>query len=68
MAGLVLAMQAGANLLGQITGGRLFDRFGGKPIIVGGLLSAVAMLTVIGLVRSGPSTWRPWPSSGSVTG
>ena len=54
VAGLVLAMQAGANLLGQIAGGRLFDRFGGKPIIVGGLFSAVAMLAVIGLIRVWP--------------
>ncbi len=54
VAGLVLAMQAGSNLLGQIAGGRLFDRLGGKPVIVGGLLTACTMLTIIGLVHVWP--------------
>lgn len=51
MAGLVLMIQAGASLLGQLAGGRLFDRIGGKPIMLGGLLAAGTLLAVIGLNR-----------------
>jgi len=54
VAGLVLMLQAGSTLAGQLVGGRLFDLFGGKPVIIGGLVSAAAMLAVIGLVRIWP--------------
>lgn len=54
IAGLVLMLQAGASLAGQLVGGALFDRFGGKVVMLAGLFLAASMLTVIGLVRVWP--------------
>lgn len=54
IAGLVLMLQAGAGLVGQLAGGALFDRFGGKAVMIAGLFSAAGMLVVIGLVRVWP--------------
>ncbi len=54
IAGLVLMLQAGASLAGQLVGGALFDRLGGKVVMLAGLFLAASMLTVIGLVRIWP--------------
>ncbi|MGE5577528.1 MAG: MDR family MFS transporter, partial [Syntrophothermus sp.] len=54
VAGLVLMLQAGAGIAGQLAGGALFDKFGGKVVMVTGLFLAAGMLTVIGLVRVWP--------------
>ncbi len=50
-AGFVLMLQAGANLVGQTVGGTLFDRFGGKRVLMGGLLASAAIVTVIAFFR-----------------
>ena len=54
VAGLVLMLSAGAGLVGQLVGGTLFDRFGGKAVMLGGLFSVACMLVIIGLVRVWP--------------
>ncbi|MBE3574695.1 MAG: MFS transporter [Firmicutes bacterium] len=54
LAGLALMLQAGLSVVGQIAGGILHDRFGGKGVILAGLGLSASMLTVIGLVRIWP--------------
>ncbi len=47
-AGLVIALQSGANMAGQLVSGFLADRFGPKKIMVAGLLLAGATVSTIG--------------------
>jgi MFS family permease len=49
-AGLVLFCQSTASIIGQFTGGVLYDRFGAKRLIVGSLfLGSVAQISLIGI-------------------
>jgi MFS family permease len=51
-AGIVLMLMNGAGILGNLAGGALFDRIGGKPVIIIGLLGAAASVTSMGLTKS----------------
>lgn len=54
MAGFVSLLQSGANLIGQMVGGHLFDRLGGKPVLIGGLWASAAIVTTIGVYQAWP--------------
>lgn len=54
LAGFISLLQSGANLIGQLVGGHLFDRWGGKPVLLGGLLASAAIVTTIGIYQSWP--------------
>lgn len=54
VAGLVLTLYSAASFLGQLTGGALYDRIGGRPVITSGLLLAGAAIALPGLIPSWP--------------
>lgn len=54
VAGMVLTFYAAASFLGQLTGGTLFDRVGGRPVIAIGLLLSAGAIAVPGLFQSWP--------------
>lgn len=54
VAGLVLMLSSGSSLAGQLAGGAAFDRWGGRRVLMAGLATIAAMLTVIALVRIWP--------------
>jgi len=54
VAGIVLLLQSAGGILGALAGGVLFDRFGGRPVIVLGLVSASAVIALPGLYASWP--------------
>ncbi|MBT2656998.1 MFS transporter [Bacillus sp. ISL-18] len=54
VAGIVLMLNSGANVIGNLYGGHLFDKIGGfKSIILGILISLAALV--------GLSIWHNWP-------
>lgn len=53
-AGVVLMLMNGAGVLGNLVGGALFDRIGGKLVIVTGLLSSASIVMVLGFTHSWP--------------
>lgn len=53
-AGVVLMLMNGAGVLGNLVGGALFDRIGGKPVIVTGLLSSAGFVISLGFTHSWP--------------
>ncbi|ULT56018.1 MFS transporter [Neobacillus drentensis] len=54
VAGIVLMLNSGANVIGNLYGGHLFDKIGGyKSIILGIMISLVALV--------GLSIWHNWP-------
>ncbi|MHB8928161.1 MAG: MFS transporter [Bacillota bacterium] len=54
VAGVVLMFFSGASFLGQLVGGTLFDRAGGRLVIEVGLFLGAAAIAVPGLVQSWP--------------
>ncbi len=54
MAGFISLLQSGSNLIGQVVGGHLFDRFGGRRVLLGGLWTSAALVTLIGINQ----TWH----------
>lgn len=54
MAGLVLLLNQGAALLGNLLGGAMFDRLGGRKTVSSGIVLAIIAVTVMGLLRSFP--------------
>ena len=54
VAGIVLMLNSGANVIGNLYGGHLFDKMGGyKSIILGIVISLFALI--------GLSIWHSWP-------
>ncbi|MGG1398611.1 MFS transporter [Bacillus salipaludis] len=54
MAGLVLLLNSGASVIGNLMGGSFFDKFGGfKSILIGIFISLFAV--------AGLSIWHDWP-------
>lgn len=51
-AGAVLMIMNGAGVLGNLIGGALFDRIGGKPVILVGILGAAISVTAMGFTHS----------------
>ncbi|MFF2449232.1 MDR family MFS transporter [Neobacillus sp. NPDC058068] len=54
VAGIVLMLNSGANVIGNLYGGFLFDKIGGYKSIILGI--AISLLSLIGL-----SIWHDWP-------
>ncbi|MEW6047560.1 MAG: MFS transporter [Bacillota bacterium] len=54
VAGLVLMLNSGAALAGQLVGGAAFDRVGARRVILAGLFTVAAMMTAIAFVRVWP--------------
>ena len=54
VAGIVLMFFSAASFLGQLTGGTLFDRIGGRPVILLGLLLSAGAIAIPGLFQSWP--------------
>ncbi|WP_147532673.1 MDR family MFS transporter [Bacillus marasmi] len=54
VAGIVLMLNSGASVIGNLLGGRLFDRLGGYRSILSGIV-----LTLIALI--GLTFWNTWP-------
>lgn len=54
VAGFVLMLSSGSSLAGQLAGGFAFDRWGGRRVLLAGLSTIAAVLTVIALVRVWP--------------
>ncbi|HEU4965297.1 MAG TPA: MFS transporter [Bacilli bacterium] len=54
VAGIVLLLHSAGSTVGFLTGGYLFDRIGGRPVMLIGLLTSTALLTSIGLFDSWP--------------
>ncbi|WP_335871335.1 MDR family MFS transporter [Bacillus sp. 2205SS5-2] len=54
MAGLVLMMNAGASVLGNLIGGSLFDKIGGFRSIMTGI--GITLISLVGL-----NFWHEWP-------
>ena len=52
VAGFVSLLQSGSNLIGQVVGGHLFDRLGGKRVLIGGLWASAAIVTAIGIYQT----------------
>ncbi|NMD72165.1 MFS transporter [Bacillus sp. DNRA2] len=55
IAGVVLMLNSGASVIGNLLGGRLFDKFGGYRSILLGIV--ITLLALIGL-----SCWNGWPA------
>ncbi|WP_018130932.1 MDR family MFS transporter [Effusibacillus pohliae] len=53
-AGIVLMLMNGAGILGNLAGGALFDRIGGKWVILVGLLGSAVWVTALGFTHSFP--------------
>ncbi|MGM7636327.1 MDR family MFS transporter [Bacillus sp. Hm123] len=54
VAGVVLMLNAGASVVGNLLGGTLFDRFGGyRSILLGTFINVVSMV--------GMTLWHGWP-------
>ncbi|WP_338750793.1 MFS transporter [Bacillus sp. FJAT-52991] len=54
VAGIVLMLNAGASVVGNLLGGTLFDRFGGyRSILLGTLINVIALV--------GMTLWHGWP-------
>ncbi|WP_203361426.1 MFS transporter [Bacillus sp. REN10] len=54
VAGIVLMLNAGASVVGNLLGGTLFDRFGGyRSILLGTFINVVALV--------GMTFWHGWP-------
>ncbi|WP_066310976.1 MFS transporter [Bacillus sp. FJAT-29814] len=54
VAGLVLMLNSGANVIGSLYGGHLFDKIGGYKSILLGI--AISLLALVGL-----TFWHGWP-------
>ena len=54
VAGIVLMLNSGANVIGNLYGGHLFDKMGGYKSIILGI--GISLLALIGL-----SIWHNWP-------
>ncbi|MGR3765431.1 MDR family MFS transporter [Rossellomorea sp. NS-SX7] len=54
VAGLVLMINAGASVIGNLIGGNLFDKFGGYRSILLGIIITLAALI-------GMNVWQGWP-------
>lgn len=54
VAGLVLFLHSGAGALGSLLGGYLFDRIGGRRVMLLGLLCSAGFIALPGLVESWP--------------
>ena len=54
VAGIVLMLNSGANVIGNLYGGHLFDKMGGYKSIILGIV--ISLLSLIGL-----SIWHDWP-------
>ena len=54
VAGIVLLLQSAGGILGALAGGVLYDRFGGRPVILLGLVSSSAVIALPGLFASWP--------------
>jgi MFS family permease len=54
VAGIVLAMNSGASVIGNLFGGHLFDKIGGYKSILLGIM--ITLLALVGL-----SIWHGWP-------
>lgn len=53
-AGIVLMFMNGAGVLGNLLGGSLFDRVGGKAVILIGLISSSCFVLLVGFIHSWP--------------
>ncbi|MBO1911292.1 MFS transporter, partial [Microvirga sp. 3-52] len=54
VAGIVLMLNAGAGVFGNLLGGFLFDRIGGFKSIIGGIV--ISLIALVCLVF-----WHDWP-------
>jgi len=54
VAGIVLMLNSGANVIGNLYGGHLFDKIGGYKSIILGIM--ISLLALVGL-----SIWHNWP-------
>src|SRR6478752_3792604 len=54
VAGIVLMLNSGASVIGNLFGGSLFDKIGGYKSIILGI--SITLLALIGL-----SIWHSWP-------
>lgn len=54
VAGIVLMVNSGANVIGNLAGGHLFDKIGGYKSIVLGI--SISLLSLVGL-----TLWHTWP-------
>ncbi|GAX89026.1 MFS transporter [Effusibacillus lacus] len=51
-AGIVLMLMNAAGMVGNLVGGALYDRWGGKPLILAALLGSAAAVTTLGFTKS----------------
>jgi MFS family permease len=54
VAGLVLLLHSAGASIGQLVGGTLFDKIGGRPVLLLGLFTSAALMCLIGLFDSWP--------------
>ncbi|WP_243652928.1 MFS transporter [Tumebacillus sp. BK434] len=54
VAGVVLLLHSAGASIGQLTGGTLFDKIGGRPVLLLGLFSSATLMCLIGLFDSWP--------------
>lgn len=54
VAGIVLLLHSAGASIGQLTGGTLFDKIGGRPVLLLGLFSSAILMSLIGLFDSWP--------------
>ncbi|ASS75111.1 hypothetical protein CIG75_09060 [Tumebacillus algifaecis] len=54
VAGIVLLLHSAGASIGQLTGGTLFDKIGGRPVLLLGLFSSSVLMSLIGFFDSWP--------------
>ncbi|GGB02742.1 MFS transporter [Macrococcus hajekii] len=57
VAGIVLMLNSGASVAGNLMGGKMFDRFGGYLTVMTGIL--LAMISLVGMVLIHTWPWYP---------
>ncbi len=57
VAGIVLMLNSGASVIGNLIGGQMFDRFGGYLSVMTGIMIALASLVGMVVIHSWP--WYP---------
>ncbi|TDL98630.1 MFS transporter [Macrococcus brunensis] len=57
VAGIVLMLNSGASVVGNLLGGKMFDRFGGYLSVMTGIL--IALVSLVGMVMLHSWPWYP---------